>query len=59
MKKRSGGSGMHDQTTVRGKLDAERDTQDNMLEELSTVISQMKEMSMDLNVEIQRYGFIF
>ncbi len=38
---------------------AERDTQDNMLEELSTVISQMKEMSMDLNVEIQRYGFIF
>ncbi len=38
-----------------GWKQAERDTQDDMLGELSTVISQMKEMSMDMNVEIQRY----
>jgi synaptosomal-associated protein 25 len=54
MNKKSGSSGMHDPTSVAGQLDAERDTQDDMLGELSTVISQMKEMSMDMNVEIQR-----
>jgi synaptosomal-associated protein 25 len=55
MNKKSGSSGMHDVTSVAGQLDAERDTQDDMLGELSTVISHMKEMSMDMNVEIQRY----
>ncbi|CAK9206124.1 unnamed protein product [Sphagnum troendelagicum] len=54
MNKKSGSSGMHDVTSVAGQLDAERDTQDDMLGELSTVISHMKEMSMDMNVEIQR-----
>ncbi len=41
-----------------GWKQAERDTQDDMLGELSTVISQMKEMSMDMNVEIQRYVLV-
>jgi synaptosomal-associated protein 25 len=54
MNKKSGSSGTHDLNSVAGQLDAERDTQDDMLGELSTVISQMKEMSMDMNVEIQR-----
>ena len=34
---------------------AERETQDDMLDDLSTVLSQMKELSMDMNTEIERY----
>jgi hypothetical protein len=34
---------------------AEKETQDDMLDDLSTVLSQMKELSMDMNTEIERY----
>lgn len=36
-------------------LQSERETQDGMLDDLSTVITHMKEMSMDMNTEIDRY----
>lgn len=34
---------------------AEKESQDDMLDDLSTVLSQMKELSMDMNTEIERY----
>jgi hypothetical protein len=37
----------------------ERDIQDDMLGHLSTVISQMKEMLIDMNTEIQWYVVVF
>ena len=34
---------------------AEKESQDDMLDDLSTVLSQMKELSKDMNTEIERY----
>lgn len=44
----------HDADTFEGQINTERETQDDMLDDLSTVLSQMKEMSMDMNSEIDR-----
>lgn len=51
-KERSGSN--HDTETFEGQINSEKDTQDDMLDDLSTVLSQMKEMSMDMNTEIDR-----
>jgi synaptosomal-associated protein 25 len=44
----------HDRETFQGQINAERETQDDMLDDLSTVLSQMKDMSMDMTTEIDR-----
>jgi synaptosomal-associated protein 25 len=52
VKKKSGT--IHDTSTFQGQVESERDTQDDLLDDLSSVLTNLKEVSIDMNKEIER-----